>query len=257
MRLQWYGTATILLESGKTHLLFDPYCRRYARAAPLPLEEARTADAILITHAHLDHLRDVDAFSQGKRPVYLLETGLAAARRNGLRTECMRAVAAGESLRVGSLTVRAHPARHCVFDAPTVLRVLFSPRTWAHLGDALALLREARRYHIAREEVLAYSVTDGQKTVLLFGSAGMAEGADYPPEPDLLVFPYQGRARMDRTLLPFLDKLRPKAVLIDHFDDAFPPVSRRVDTKRFPPTVRSRLPHAAAVEPRENVWYEI
>ena len=62
MRLKWYGTATILLESGNTRLLFDPYCKPLARGAPVPLAEARTADAVFITHPHLDHFRDIDAF---------------------------------------------------------------------------------------------------------------------------------------------------------------------------------------------------
>ena len=58
MKLKWYGTASILLESGETRLLFDPYLHAFAEGAPLPLAEARTADAIFITHPHLDHFDD-------------------------------------------------------------------------------------------------------------------------------------------------------------------------------------------------------
>lgn len=257
MRLKWYGTATILLESGNTRLLFDPYCKPLASSAPVPLAEARTADAVFITHPHLDHFRDIDAFSEGKRPVYVSAKGLSIARRNGLQTGCMREIAANETVRVGPFTVLTYPALHCAFDAATVLRVLFSPRTWRHFNDAVALLKETKRYRIRRSEVLAFSVSDGHKQVLLFGSAGMAEGAVYPQGADLLVFPYQGRARMDRELIPFLDKLRPKAVTVDHFDDAFPPITRRVDTRRFRPTVQNRLPSAKAFVPQENVWYEV
>ena len=257
MRFKWLGTATLLLEGGGTRLLIDPYGRPFAPQPPLPLEEARSAEAIFITHPHLDHFQDADVFSEGERPVYVAQGGIELAHKNGMQTGCMYAAAPGDMIRVGGLSVGVFAARHCRFDAATISRVLFSPRTWRHAKDAFALLGGARKFRIGRDDVLAFLVSDGEKSVFVFGSAGMAEGADYPPEPDLLVFPYQGRARMDRALLPFLDKLRPKAVLIDHFDDAFPPVSRRVDTKRFPTTVRSRLPHAAAVEPRENVWYEI
>ena len=257
MKLKWYGTASILLESGGTRLLFDPYLHALAEGAPLPLAEARTADAIFITHPHLDHFSDVDAFSEGRRPVYVNERGIRLARENGLQAACMRAVRAGDEVAVGDFAVRAYPALHCRFDAATVLRTLYSPRTWRMLPNTLALLRGAKKFRIRRSDVLAFSVTAEGRTLLLFGSAGMAAGTNYPQGADLLIFPYQGRARMDRALRPFLDALRPEAVVIDHFDDAFPPVSRQVDTRRFIPTVQARLPAARAFIPDPNVWYDV
>ena len=257
MRLKWYGTATILLESGETRLLFDPYQKSFAAGAGVPLDEARTANAILITHPHLDHFSDIDLFSQGRCPVYVSAKGIALARENGLQTECMHAIGEGDVLTVGPFRIRAYPARHCRFDAATVLRVLLAPRTWLHFSKAVALLRGAGRYRIRRDEVLAFEVTDGERTLLLFGSAAMDEGAAYPVGADLLVFPYQGRARMDRVLRPFLQKLRPQAILIDHFDDAFPPITCRVNTARLSSTVRECLPQAQAIIPDENVWYPV
>lgn len=257
MRFKWYGTATVLLESGGTRLLFDPYCKPLAHTPPVPLAEARTAQAIFITHPHLDHFSDVDAFSEGVRPVYVSATGISLARRNGLNAAPMRAIAAGEEVRVGSFTVRAFPARHCAFDAATVLRVLFSPRTWLRFCDSVALLKGAKRFRIDRDDVLAFEASDGQRRVLLFGSAGMRAGTEYPRGADLLVFPYQGRARMDRELIPFLLALAPKAVTVDHFDDAFPPVTCRVNTRRFVPTVQQYLPSAAAFVPEEGAWYNV
>lgn len=257
MRFKWYGTATVLLESGGTRLLFDPYCKPLAPAHPVPLAEARTAQAIFITHPHLDHFSDIDAFSEGVRSVYVSETGISLARKNGLNAAPMRRIEAGEEVRVGALSVRAYPARHCAFDAATVLRVLFSPRTWLRFGDSVSLLRGAKRFRIGRDDVLAFEVTDGQKRVLLFGSAAMRPGVEYPRGADLLVFPYQGRARMDRELRPFLRALAPAAVTIDHFDDAFPPITCRVDTRRFLPTVQRDLPGAAAFIPEEGAWYDV
>ena len=257
MKLKWYGTASILLESGETRLLFDPYLHTFAQSAPVPLAEARTANAIFITHPHLDHFGDVDAFSEGRRPVYVHERGIRLARENGLQAACMRAVRADDEIIVGDFSVRAYPALHCRFDAATVLHTLYSPRTWRMLPNTLALLRGAKKFRIRRSDVLAFSVTAEGRTLLLFGSAGMAAGANYPQGADLLIFPYQGRARMDRALQPFLDALRPKAVAIDHFDDAFPPISRQVDARRFIPTVQSRLPGARTLVPAQNIWYDV
>ena len=179
----------------------------------------------------------MDAFSD--RPVYVSARGVAIAGRNGMNTDRMRVLAAGETVRTGGLCVTAYRGRHCSFDMPTVSRVLFSPHTWLHIGKAMRLLGEAKRFSILPEDVFVFSVTDGEKTAVILGSAGMAKGEDYPQNADLLVFPYQGKAAMHRKIPPFLDAFRPKKVMIDHFDDAFPPVSSRVPTKKFPAAVKS------------------
>lgn len=257
MRFKWYGTATLLFESGSTRLLFDPYCKKYADSAPVPLEEARTADAIFITHAHLDHFCDVDIFSEGVRPVYVSRTGIALAQKNRLADACMHPIAAGDEIHIGAFTVRAFPARHCRFDLLTVLRVLFSPRTWLHFHDAVSLLNHATKFRIRRNDVLAFEISDGQTNALIFGSADLVPHADYPRNSDLLVFPYQGRTRPQKKLARILQVTNPKCVAIDHFDDAFPPITYRVGTQKFAPTVKSVLPQATAILTQQNVWYDV
>lgn len=54
-----------------------------------------------------------------------------------------------------------------------------------------------------------------------------------------------------------MDALKPKAVTIDHFDDAFPPITHRINAERFVPAVKKRLPEASAFVPEENVWYDV
>lgn len=257
MRFKWCGTATVLFESGESRLLVDPYLRKMSVPPALSQNEARSADAIFITHPHLDHFADIDAFSEGVTPVYVSKTGIALARKNGLAAQCMRPVAAGDTVQAGAFTVRAFAARHCRFDLLTVLRVLFSARTWRHFKDTIRLLRGAAAFRIRRKDVLAFEISDNNKRVLLFGSADFLRGECYPQESDLLLFPYQGRTRPERALARVLKATRPQAVAIDHFDDAFPPVTYRVDTARFLPTAGQQTPPPRAFEPAEGIWYEI
>jgi len=58
VRLVWLGQASVRLELDGTRLLVDPwYSPHESRLIPIPdLEDAAGADAILITHEHLDHL---------------------------------------------------------------------------------------------------------------------------------------------------------------------------------------------------------
>lgn len=258
MKIKWYGTATLLLESGDSRILIDPYLKMFNPSLPrVPVDEAKTAQAIFITHPHLDHFCDIDAFTDdGRRKVYVSENGLRHAQENGLNTDCMLPLGVNSTYTVGAFTVRTHQSRHCKFDAATVLGVLFSPRTYRRFSDGVTLLKTTKRYKIG-DDIYALEISDGEKTAVVLGSAGMERTANYPKGADLLVFPYQGRARMHRYLRKFLDVFRPKAVMIDHFDDAFPPLSHTMNVKKFAPAVEKRLPSARALVPTEGEWYEI
>ena len=255
MRIKWCGTATLVIESGKTKLLMDPYIIR-GRKDNMAAIGADEWDAILITHPHLDHFCDTDAF-KSKRGVFVCPKGMETARKNGMDVSRMHVVLPGDEFTVGAFTVRAYPAKHCRFDAATIARVIFSTRSWLHLPRLIRLLHKARKFPAKDGDMLAFGITDGARNALVFGSAGMDDDAAYPESPDLLVFPYQGRSRMDLELIPFLSRLSPAAVMADHFDDAFPPVSHRVDTSRFIPTVAAHAPHARAIIPNLGEWYEV
>lgn len=258
MRIKWYGTATLLVEGGGTRILIDPYLKLYnKKLPPVPLDEATTADAIFITHPHLDHFIHVGAFTDGKvKKIYVSGNGIDRAKKHGIYLESMTPLGADEEITVGDITVRTYQSCHCKYDAATVLGIVFSPLTYFRLGNTLSLLRDLKNYKI-NNDVYALEISCGGKRVMVLGSAGMEEGVDYPAGADLLVFPYQGRARMHKYMLPFLQTFRPKAVMLDHFDNAFPPFTHKVSTKKFLPAVKEHFPEIEAFVPVENEWYEI
>lgn len=259
MKIKWYGTASLLIEGGGARVLVDPYLRKYNRKlAPIPVEEAAAADAVFITHPHLDHFCDIGVFLEaGAKNIYVSENGIAHARENGIPVDNMLPLVADMEIKVDGLTVRTYQSRHCKFDLATVLSVALSPRTYLHCRRALELLKTTQKYKIADDDIFALEISAEDKRVFLLGSAGMDENTKYPVSTDLLVFPYQGRARMHRYMISFLKQFQPKTVMIDHFDDAFPPLTHAVNTKKFVPTVKKTLPNTKAFIPRENVWYEI
>ena len=68
MKLSWHGTASILLESEGYRIAFDPFltiplhettCRRKLHAV-----KYRTADSVLVTHGHFDHIGAVKPLAQ-------------------------------------------------------------------------------------------------------------------------------------------------------------------------------------------------
>lgn len=262
MKLKWYGTATLLLESGGTRLLIDPYLRNLnPKLNPIPMEEACSADAIFITHPHVDHFSDLDAFTQkghGVKRVYVSETGIALGKKNGLYTDCMVPMSADECYEIGPFTVKTYAAYHCKFDIGTVLGIALSPVTYfKESKKARLLLKGMKDFKIDRSDVLAFEISDGDKRVFVLGSAGFAQGVAYPKGCDLLVFPYQGRTFMHIYMRKFLDLFAPQGVLCDHFDDAFPPFTHPMRMKKFVPTVKKCLPGARAIVPEEGEWYEV
>jgi L-ascorbate metabolism protein UlaG (beta-lactamase superfamily) len=111
----YVGHATVRLELDGTTLLTDPVLRRRVahlrRIAPPPAREAvRGPDAVLVSHAHLDHLDRRSLRLLGRCPVVAPRGCAGALARAGVRD--IRPLAAGEALRVGTVEVRALAAAH-------------------------------------------------------------------------------------------------------------------------------------------------
>ena len=114
--ITYFGHATVLIEAGGTRLLTDPLLRprvaHLRRVVPLPAVPALTAaDAVLISHAHLDHL-DIPSLRRiaPSVPVVVPRGWAKLIRRSGHRD--VREVRAGDRLAIGHVEVRATPAEH-------------------------------------------------------------------------------------------------------------------------------------------------
>lgn len=116
IRITYVGHACVLIEAAGMRILTDPVLRprigHVRRIAPPPeaglLEEI---DAVLVSHAHHDHLDVPSLRSIPGSPRALCPAPAAAALRSaGMRPEV---VSAGEAVDLGeSLVVEATPARH-------------------------------------------------------------------------------------------------------------------------------------------------
>jgi L-ascorbate metabolism protein UlaG (beta-lactamase superfamily) len=141
-RLTWLGHATVLVELGGARLLTDPVLR--SRVAHLRRHAARPVvpdrlDAILISHAHHDHLdlptlRGLDPDA----PVVAAPGAARVLRRSG---RDVREVAPGAELELAGVRVRAVPAVHdgrrspLAPPAPAVGFVVAAERSVYFAGD--------------------------------------------------------------------------------------------------------------------------
>ena len=115
MRIEFVGHATVVVDLDGVRLLTDPVLRNRVahlrRVVPVDAKKLRGVDAVLISHAHYDHL-DVPSLERlGKKLPLVMPRGLGGLLRKR-RFESVHEIELGESISVGPLEVRAVQAEH-------------------------------------------------------------------------------------------------------------------------------------------------
>jgi L-ascorbate metabolism protein UlaG (beta-lactamase superfamily) len=113
--VSYVGHATVLVEVDGVRLLTDPLLRRRVahlrRAASLDIDALGSLDAVLVSHAHHDHLDLPSLERVGRSVQVIVPRGLGRLlRRRGF--EAIVEVEEGDELAVGSVTVQATHAEH-------------------------------------------------------------------------------------------------------------------------------------------------
>ena len=66
MKITFYGHASLGIEVGGKHIIVDPYISANDSASHIDIMQLK-ADYIFITHAHGDHILDVEAIAKKYR----------------------------------------------------------------------------------------------------------------------------------------------------------------------------------------------
>lgn len=233
MKITWLGTASLLVEADGRKILIDPYLRSLnKRLHEFPFDKIKDAEAIFITHPHLDHFIDLpEVMKHTDCEVYVNARGLEIAKENKFELSRIKRIDVGDEFAFGGLTVKAYKGRHVEYDKPCV-RGVIKRALRGRIAKGLKLAKENKRFSINFDEVLAFYVREGEQSVLILGSANKDAQTTYP-NADVLVYPYQGRSDMLEYSLNFVKDFSSGTVLCDHFDDAFPPVTSRMNAEEF------------------------
>src|SRR4051812_45437952 len=234
-RVTWLGHATVLLELGGATLLTDPvlrqrlvHLRRHAAAPTVP----RDVDAVLVSHAHHDHLDLPSLRRLGAAPTVVVPRGAARA----LRRVPMRRVVEinpGEEHRVGDVRVHAVAAVH----------------------DG----RRAPRTHPS--EALGYVVEDGGLRIYFAGDTERFDGMGGERGPiDLALLgvwgwgPTLGPGHMDpEQAATATAQLRPRVVVPIHWGTFLPLGLGRRHSRLLHDPARDFARHAAQRAPATEV----
>ncbi len=255
MKITWYGAASVGLADGRTRLLFDPFCRMNRRLPEIPAADFTGFDYMLLTHGHFDHIMVVPEILRQDPDVkvYCTATPLQTLVRLGADRARLHLIAPGDVFEAGSFTVTVRRGKHISFDAKYILSVV--PRIALHPFRALKLATLIKNLP-ENGEIVSFEIASEGKTVLLLGSYGFVPDETYAENADLMVFPFSGNSGVAQLAAPDLRRLRPKRLFFDHFDDAFPPLTKRMDVEGYLETLKKDLPGAEAIIPAEEKTYE-
>ena len=235
MKLRWFSTAAFTLMEEETTLAFDPFLGLPLGKRWPELDGTKFAgvDAVFVTHGHVDHILEIPALLAGSdAPIYATATPCRTLEKHGVSPDRLRMIRPGDDLKIGPFRVRAYQGRHCEFDGPLIRQTVLNRRLWQHLPRALRLLGYVAEYP-EKGETLFYEVTAGDKRIQVMGSMGLCPDVDYPTGADALILPYQGRSDLMTYGWTLVERLQPRAVYLDHYDDSFPPLTAPIDTRPF------------------------
>ncbi|HEV8460530.1 MAG TPA: MBL fold metallo-hydrolase [Gaiellaceae bacterium] len=198
MELTWLGHSTTLIELDGVRLLTDPLLRdrvlHLVRSSPAT-RPTSAVDAILISHAHGDHLDRASLRLLPRSAKLVVPKGVSRFVK-WLRFDDVVEVAAGDELRIGDVRVRVTPAEH-------------------------------------NARAVGY-VVDGTSTAYFAGDTDLFDGmADFAPHLDLAMLPISGWGPAlpeghlnPTTAAQALALLRPRVCVPIHWG-TFRPIYRR------------------------------
>lgn len=257
MRIVWYGTASVGINDGKTKIIIDPFVRRNKKLKPaITFNDFTHFDAVLVTHGHFDHIYDIPELMQiDKRvPVYCTKTPARTLKKKGADEKRIHIINAGDTFEIGTFKITAYQSKHIKFDFGYVMSV------FARCAIQLPKLISEFATHLQmpeNHEILMYKIESEGKSVLVSGSFGTVDGVEYPEGSDLFVLANGGNLSIPKLTAPFIAKTHPKKVLVDHFDDAFPPLTKRVPVEKFRDIMMKTHPEIDFIIPTEGVAVEI
>ncbi len=252
IRITWKGTASFLLEAAGERLLFDPFVQIRGGENPAALEEFLNEETIFITHGHFDHLYWVpQLLEEGEATVFCTACPAETLERFTEETGRVVRIRVGDCIPIGGMKIWVRKGRHIDFQIKRIFETMSPLRVLRHWRNLPFLLWANHTFKDGNETV-AFEIQAEGRRILLLGSLALDEREVYPQGADLVILPYSGNHDLVAEADRVVERLRPKRILLSHFDDAFPPMSRSVDTRPFYQMMQQKWPEIAVAKPKKD-----
>ena len=277
MTLRWFGTTNFELAYGDQVFLLDTFYDRGPRARPIgfTVDQVKRANAILIGHAHWDHISDVAAVArQTGAKVYGAPLSAETAIKLGVPDAQTQALKSGEIVKFKGFTVEAILAQHSTLD-PEILKAFSaaiekatSPTAEEKTAEEQLRARGTSDPRLIKEGTFAYLFTfDSGFRFLYRNSAGPITDAEKATlqriggNTDVAIVPYMGQYVARRQLeasLPIARLYNARLYLPAHHDELLP-LFPDIGIEPLLMAIRDSLPGARTYSPlyREPICLKV
>lgn len=228
-KIIWHGTASVELISDFGRILFDPFIPLKGSPVPVRIEDFDGFTDVFVTHGHFDHIASLPEIVK-RNPQILIHCTKAPYRTmlsKGVDRKNLHLLHYGDKLTVNGFQISVLHGKHAILPKATIKRLIYILKHPAK-GNIPFILRE-NRVCVENDETVFYKIEANEKTICLMGSMNLRDEIEYPVEADLLILPYNGWEDNFPPAVRVIEQLRPKRVLLDHYDDTFPPLTMPLD----------------------------
>ena len=229
LKFTWYGTNSFKLYDENNSILIDPFIR-YDKRKDIKYSEIFTKEEnILITHGHIDHILDIPSLYKDRIcNIYCLKTIYKRLNKRGICKDNLKEIHYNDCFNIKDFNITVYKSKHIKFDLKLIINTTLNKRTIKYFKNLLYLGYNHIRNPL-KKSIVSYYVKYKKKTIFIMGSMNLDKYINYPKNIDYLIIAYQGRSDLDNKINVILKRLKPKKIIITHFDDSFPPISKCVN----------------------------
>ena len=229
MQIIWHGTAAIEIVNTEGQIVFDPFVPLAHSPVPVRIGDFDGMTDIFVTHGHLDHITSIPEIVK-RNPrvwVYCTAAPFDTLLKKGVPEKNLYLIQYDDELYVNGFEIHVFHGKHAILPKVGFERLSCALSSPAR-GNIPFIYRENKVCH-ENDETVFYQIQAEHRTVFLLGSLNLRDDVEYPTGADVLILPYNGWEDNYLPALRVIARLKPKRVLLDHYDDTFPPVSRPVN----------------------------
>lgn len=250
MEITWFGTASVAIKTGDQHIIWDPFVTLPGAAIRNSEEDFQRYKNVLLTHGHMDHLASIPKLVKKEDvKVWCTMTPAKTLRKKGVDRHKIHLLAPGETIHFPGMEIDVLKGRHIHYDRGILKKTFLNTRMISYCynlpWNAVSMIKFPEN-----GETVAYLIKAEGKRILLLGSLGLDPEETYPSDVDLLILPFQGASDLITPTMEILEKIRPKRLMIDHYDDAFPPISNNIPLWELKKWMRVDHPEIKVVKPK-------